>query len=37
MLETEVHRNTTSAISREAYKTTTALLVSSEYVGHDTL
>ena len=24
-------------ISREAYKTTTALLVSSEYVGHDTL
>ncbi len=29
--------NTTSAMSREAYKTTTALLASSEYVGHDTL
>ena len=29
--------HTTNAISREAYKTTTALLVSSEYVGHDTL
>ena len=29
--------HTTNAISREAYKTTTALLASSEYVGHDTL
>ncbi|MBR8705568.1 hypothetical protein IX307_000783 [Bacteroides pyogenes] len=29
--------NTTNAISREAYNTTTALLASSEYVGHDTL
>ena len=28
---------TTNAIIREAYKTATALLVSSEYVGHDTL
>ena len=29
--------HTTNAISREAYKTTTALLASSEYVGHETL
>ncbi len=29
--------NTTNAISREAYKTATALLVSSAYVGHETL
>ena len=30
-------RKTTSAMSREAYKTTTALLESSLRVGHDTL
>ncbi len=29
--------NTTSAIIREADNTATALLDSSEYVGHDTL
>ena len=29
--------NTTNAISREAHKTATALPVSSERVGHDTL
>ena len=37
ILETEVHREHYQCDSREAYKTTTALLVSSEYVGHDTL
>ena len=29
--------NTTNAMSREAYKTATALLVNSPYVGHETL
>jgi len=29
--------NTNTAMRREAYKTTTALLVSSDNVGHDTL
>ena len=33
MLKQKSIANTTSAISREAYKTTTALLVSSEYVA----
>ena len=37
MLETEVHRKYHQCNNEEAYKTTTALLVSSEYVGHDTL
>ncbi len=33
MLETEVHRKYHQCNKQEAYKTTTALLVSSEYVG----